>query len=114
MLAEWLAEDADRILVNEVVITELLRGVGKEAEANQLQAALSKLPQAPRIQVDDWWASARIYRQCRHAGLTVRSPMDCLIAAHAIRLKVRLLAADRDFEAIAACTPLALHATVAQ
>jgi predicted nucleic acid-binding protein len=113
-LAGWLAEDADRILVNEVVTTELLRGAGKEADANQLQAALSKLPQAPPIRVDDWWALAQIYRQCRHAGLTVRSPMDCLIAAHAIRLKVRLLATDRDFEAIAACTPLTLHATLAQ
>jgi predicted nucleic acid-binding protein len=114
LLAQWLTDDADRILVNEVVTTELLRGFGKETDANGLLAALSKLPQAPPLQVEDWWASARIFRLCRSAGFTVRSPMDCLIAAHAIRLQVGLLATDRDFEAIATCTPLALHAAVAQ
>ena len=113
-LAEWLIDEPDRILVNEVVVTELLRGVRSETAAAELCAALDNLVQADPIRRDDWLLSARIYRSCREAGLTIRSPMDCLIAAHAIRLQVPVLAIDRDFEAIASCTPLRLHRSAAQ
>ena len=109
-LASWLSDDADRILVNDVVTTELLRGVKTDADATQLQSALDKLPQAEPITRADWLLSARVYRSCRSAGLTIRSPMDCLMAAHAMRLGVAVLSIDRDFEAIASCTPLHLHA----
>ena len=113
-LAGWLSDEPDRILVNEVVITELLRRVRNEADAARLQMALDKLLQADPIGRDDWLLSAGVYRLCREAGLTIRSPMDCLIASHAIRLQVPVLASDRDFEAIAACTPLRLYSPVAQ
>lgn len=112
-LSGWLADDADRILVDEIVTTELLRGVRNDADATQLQAALDKLVQADPLGREDWLLSARIYRACRSAGLTIRSPMDCLLASHAIRLDVAVLAIDRDFEAIASCTPLRLHALAA-
>ncbi len=108
-LATWLGEEPDRIVVNEVVLTELLRGSRSEADAAALSAALNHLPQADPVGREDWLASARIYRACRQAGLTIRSPMDCLIAAHALRLGMAVLAIDRDFEAIATCTPLRLH-----
>ena len=94
-LAGWLSDEPDRILVNEVVITELLRGVRNEADAARLQMALDKLLQADPIGRDDWLLSAGVYRLCREAGLTIRSPMDCLIASHAIRLQVPVLAIDR-------------------
>jgi len=113
-LALWLGDDPDRVLLNEVVVTELLRGVRADADAEDLLATLDKLAQADPLGRDDWLLSARIYRACRHAGLTIRLPMDCLIAAHAIRLNVSVLAIDRDFEAIATCTPLVLHQPTAQ
>ena len=112
-LAGWLSEDADRILINEIVTTELLRGVRSDRDATQLQGALDKLAQADPIRREDWLLSARVYRDCRAAGLTVRSPMDCLMAAHALRLQVAVLAVDRDFDAIASCTPLRLHGLAA-
>ena len=108
-LATWLDEEPDRIVVNEVVLMELLRGARSETDAATLSATLNHLVQADPIMRDDWMVSARIYRTCRQSGLTIRSPMDCLIAAHAIRLGVSVLAIDRDFEAIASCTPLQLH-----
>jgi predicted nucleic acid-binding protein len=113
-LSTWLGEEPDRIVVNEVVLTELLRGARSEADAATLSATLNHLVQADPIVRADWMASARIYRTCRQAGLTIRSPMDCLIAAHAIRLEAPVLAIDRDFEAIASCTPLRLHRPVAR
>jgi predicted nucleic acid-binding protein len=110
----WLDEDPDRVLLNEVVVTELLRGVRDEAEAARMRALLEELPQAEPLQRDDWLASADIYRTCRQAGLTIRSPMDCLIAAHAMRLRRPVMAVDRDFDAIASCLPLALHRSLPQ
>lgn len=112
-LSGWLSEDADRILVNEIVTTEMLRGVRSDKDATQLQGALDKLAQADPLRREDWLLSARVYRACRSAGLTIRSPMDCLLASHAIRLGVPVLAIDRDFEAIASCTPLRLHTLAA-
>ncbi len=111
LLARWLAEEPDRVVVNHIVSCELLRGMRSEAAAATLQAHLDRLPQADAITDADWLASAAIYRRCRGAGLTIRSPMDCLIAAQAMRLKLPLLAIDRDFHAIAALHTLVLHAT---
>ena len=108
-LAHWLAEEPDCIVVNGVVLCELLRGMRSEAAATQLMGALDKLPQADAIGRADWLLSAGLYRRCRGAGLTIRSAMDCLIAAHAIRLDLPLLAVDRDFDAIATQAPLTLH-----
>ena len=112
-LAAWLADDPDCIVVNEVVATELVRGFNDEAEALELLSALDKLPQADALLRGDWLQSASLYRRCRRAGLTVRSPMDCLIAAHALRLQLPLLAIDRDFEAIATQAPLQLFKAAA-
>ena len=50
--------------------------------------------------------SATIYRELRQRGLTVRFPIDALIAAVAIRLDVPVLHRDRDFDAVARHTPL--------
>ncbi len=62
---------------------------------------------APRL---DWLDGATIYRDLRQRGVTVRSPVDALIAAVAIRLDLPVLHRDRDFGAIAHYTPLRLIA----
>ncbi len=49
-----------------------------------------------------------MYRACRRQGVTVRSSVDCLIAAVAIRRDIPVLHLDRDFGAIATCTGLQL------
>lgn len=49
----------------------------------------------------DFEDAALIQRVCRREGETVRSTMDCLIAAMAIRAERPLLARDRDYEVIA-------------
>ena len=52
----------------------------------------------------DFAAAAAIFRAVRRSGHTVRSKVDCLIAAIAIRHDVPLLHRDADFERIAAVT----------
>jgi predicted nucleic acid-binding protein len=50
--------------------------------------------------------AAEIYRQGRRRGITIRSSVDCLIAAIAIDHKVAVWHHDRDFSAIARYTTL--------
>jgi hypothetical protein len=47
-----------------------------------------------------------LYRAARRAGFTVRSGVDCLIAACAIRHGLTVLHADRDYSVIAKISPL--------
>ena len=50
--------------------------------------------------------AAEIYRQGRRKGYTIRSSVDCLIAAIAIENRVPIWHRDRDFGAIARYTAL--------
>lgn len=50
--------------------------------------------------------AAQIYRTLRTQGVTVRKPVDCMIAATALTYKARLLHNDRDFTAIGQHYPL--------
>jgi len=56
----------------------------------------------------DHEAAAGIRRACRAGGETVRSTMDRLIAAVAIRERAHVLHRDRDFDVIARHTDLRL------
>ncbi len=47
-----------------------------------------------------------LYRAAGDTGLTVRSGVDCLIAACAIRHGLTVLHHDRDFDALARVSPL--------
>ena len=47
-----------------------------------------------------------LYRSARRAGLTIRSGVDCLIAACAIRNGLTVLHHDRDFGLLERVSPL--------
>jgi predicted nucleic acid-binding protein len=48
-----------------------------------------------------------LYRRARRAGVTIRSDVDCLIAACAIRHDLTVLHRDRDFDKLGRIAPLA-------
>jgi len=54
----------------------------------------------------DYLEAANIYRSLRKRGLTIRSPVDRLIAAQAIKYKVALLHKNSDFALISQYFPL--------
>ncbi len=54
----------------------------------------------------DFLSAATIYRELRRRGITIRSQMDAVIAAVAIRLDTPVLHRDRDFDVIALHTSL--------
>ena len=93
------------VVVIDPILLEVMAGARHDdvARTQRLLEAQHLEPMAPRL---DWLDGATIYRELRQRGVTVRSPIDALIAAVAIRLDVGVLHRDRDFEAIARHTPL--------
>jgi predicted nucleic acid-binding protein len=53
--------------------------------------------------------AAQLYRAARRQGITVRSSVDCLVAACAIRANLPVLHRDRDFSELAAISALSEH-----
>jgi predicted nucleic acid-binding protein len=91
--------------LTDPVLMEVLAGASRRDVATIRRAAfdLHFLPVAP---VFDYESAAEIYRTCRAGGEMVRSLMDCLVAAVAIREDVELLHDDVDFDVIARHTGL--------
>jgi len=54
----------------------------------------------------DYDAAAALYRTCRHRGQSLRKPIDCLIAAIAVRGDVPVPHMDAEFEVLAEHTSL--------
>lgn len=89
------------------VVQEILQGIGDERGFRVAQDALLSMPIVESPVTDGvFLEAAQLYRTARRAGFTVRSSVDCLIAACAIRHDVPVLHNDRDFTALARVSPL--------
>ena len=96
------------ILVPDVVRLELLAGAADEAAAHDLRRLLARCTALPSASPADHDVAASLYRAARRSGRTVRSLLDCLVAAMALRVEAPVLARDRDFEVLAEVSPLQL------
>ena len=107
LVLEDLAPGGGPIVTCLPVIQEVLQGIDDERAFVGLRSAMTAWPS-----VDSPLASAvvdeavQIYRQTRRAGLTIRSSVDCLIAASALRHGLAVVHCNRDFAAIARVTGL--------
>jgi predicted nucleic acid-binding protein len=97
------------VTTTDPAVLELLAGARSEREAEELRTHLLSFKHAPVSGLIDFEHAAAVQRACRSAGETVRSLLDCLIAAIAIRNDAALLQADADFEVVARHTPLRLE-----
>jgi predicted nucleic acid-binding protein len=80
---------------------ELLIGTTDESKAALRQQRMRRFAIEPLAPIRDAEDAAAIHRQCRRNGETVRSMIDCLVAAMSLRLDVPVVHRDRDFETIA-------------
>ena len=92
----------------DAVIMEILSGARDDVNAKNLKRLLSRATVIETKPID-YHNAATIYRACRQVGLTVRTQIDCLIAAIAIRTNTPLLHQDTDFTAISQITKLKMH-----
>ncbi|MFN8079586.1 MAG: PIN domain nuclease [Kineosporiaceae bacterium] len=103
---EMLTTEPDQVAICEPIAMELLAGAGDGIRSARLELLVNGLPSLSVEPATDFRAAATIYRAARRAGLTIRSLVDCLIAAQAIRHDVILIHKDVDYEVIAQLTPL--------
>lgn len=99
-LREWV-EPGD-IAICLPIAQELLQGFRDDAAFRKAGAGLDALiwVESPlTMEVVD--EAVGLYRAARKRGLTIRSSVDCLIAACAIRHGLVVLHADRDYAALA-------------
>ncbi|MGD8201331.1 type II toxin-antitoxin system VapC family toxin [Ornithinimicrobium sp. W1679] len=87
-----------RLVVPETVVMELLSGTTDELVAARGLRMLESFEVVPLAPLVDSLAAARLQRECRRAGESVRNLGDCLIAAVSLRIGVPVLHRDRDFE----------------
>ena len=99
--------DFDDVVTCLPVVQEVLQGFQDLKAFNRARDAMyalpivdSPMPQATFDQAVD------LYRATRRAGLTVRSGVDCLIAASAIRHHLEVLHDDRDYDTLARVSTL--------
>ena len=99
-----LVEQPDSVVTTQPVLMEIRQGVSGDAlrKVNRVLGGLSVLDVDPQLDFDH---AADIFRGVRATGHTVRSSMDCLIAAVALRNNVTLVHKDADFDRIARAVP---------
>jgi predicted nucleic acid-binding protein len=99
--------DPDEIVTCLPVIQEVLQGFDDERAYRVARESMLALPilEDP-ITLRTYERAVEVYRQGRRAGKTLRSSVDCLIAACALRHDVEVLHCDRDFDVIATVSPL--------
>jgi predicted nucleic acid-binding protein len=100
-----LAEE-QRFGITNVIYQEVLQGAKSEAHFARLESFLrNQVFYHPMHPLGTYTEAARIYAQCRRAGVTIRSSIDCLIAQIAIEHGLFLLHSDRDFDLMAPVIP---------
>lgn len=103
---DQIASDRDRIVTCLPVIQEVLQGFADERAFRTAHTAMYALPcvDSPLtpVVID---AAVDLYRRARRAGVTVRSSVDCLIAACAARHHLTVVHRDRDYARLAGLAP---------
>lgn len=93
------------------IVQEVLQGFRDDHAFRIAREAMFALPivQSPmeRPVFED---AVQLYRTARRRGLTVRSSIDCLIAACAIRHGLTVLHTDRDYTSLSRISPLQTQA----
>lgn len=113
LLAGGLAireEELPNLVVCGPIVQEVLQGLRPGAVSDVFRDRFLALPiVSDPIPLQLFVSAADIYRQGRRRGLTIRSSIDCLIAAIAIENSIPVWHRDRDFTAIARYTALEVH-----
>lgn len=92
----------DAVVTCLPVVQEVLQGFREESAYRTAREALLSFPvlDSP-LELEVLQEAVSLYRTARGRGITVRSSVDCLIAASALRHDCEVLHRDRDYPALA-------------
>ena len=93
---ENLILNREDICLCGIILTEILQGIRKDSEFNRTRDLLANLFFLS-MPYSVFLRSAEIYRNLRRKGITIRKPMDCMIASVALEHDIPLLHNDKDF-----------------
>jgi len=99
--SQWLNEAIGKepIGLTSVILCEVLQGTRTDSQFHQSRRALLELPIFETFTASFAVASANNFRLLRKQGITVRKPIDCMIATFCIESGHSLLHRDKDFDA---------------
>ena len=97
----------DEIVTCLPVIQEVLQGFDDERAFRTAREAMHSIPivESP-LERGVFDEAVNLFRIARRGGHTVRSGVDCVIAACAIRHHLTVVHRDRDFDSLALVSPL--------
>lgn len=102
---EALLADEVEVFITGIIFQEILTGVkAKKDRAKVIKELSHFILISPTF--DTHIQAAEIYDTCRKKGLTIRSIIDCLIAALALEYDLTILEKDRDYSFIAEVFPM--------
>ena len=97
-LQELIENDEDLCLCG-IVLAEVLQGIRSNSDFRKTKDYFEALIFLP-MQQATFVSAADIYRSLRKKEITIRKPVDCMIASVAIEYDIPLLHNDRDFDQI--------------
>ncbi len=99
LLKHLLRNGEVRIVVPDLVLFEVLRGFRSERSHREAKHLMESLDVEPTAGHQLALAASAHYRSLRAQGVTVRGPIDVLVASFCIERDYALLHSDRDFDA---------------
>jgi len=104
-----LIDGGKPVILTGLIVVEILQGIRRDNHFDAIRAQLDLYPIVEPSGRATYVQAASLYRRCRKHGITIRSPIDCLISVIAVEYGATLLHKDRDFAAISRVFPLKLH-----
>ncbi len=99
-LCDLLADGAAPLEMADLTLFEVLRGFRHAEDFLAARRALAALPVVTIGGAENARAAAGHYRALRAQGVTIKSPIDVLLASFCIENGYALLHSDRDFDAL--------------
>jgi predicted nucleic acid-binding protein len=92
---------ADEIVIGDLMLCEVLQGLGSESDAWQVESLLRRFEVVPMAGEAIAVSAARNFRSLRRRGITIRKTIDLLIGTWCIENRRPLLHNDSDFKPMA-------------
>lgn len=99
LLQEFL-ETGEDVCICGIILAEVLQGIRSDSDYKKTKEYFEDLVYLP-MRRETYAQAAELYRSPRKKGVTIRKPVDCLIASIAIERNLPLLHNDADFRLIA-------------
>lgn len=87
----------DAVATGDLILVEVLQGIRNDSDFRAVKRALSEFPSFDLLGRERADRVAMRYRRLRRNGVTIRKPVDVVIASFCVDEGIPLLFSDRDF-----------------